>query len=101
MRRSSPGANSGSAVVTSWVDRARARSLGSCSSNRTRTRRQRLMRFFQRRHRLLATHRWKIIEELFEAVAIFKVVDQVPQWDTSPDETRCAAYDFGVAVNNR
>jgi len=77
-RRSSAQPNlSAETVLTSCPCNSWARWRGSCSSSRTRTGRQNLMRSLKCRDRLLSGNRWERVKKLIETMPSFEIVKEV------------------------
>ena len=53
----------------------------------------------QRRHRLLARHARKVLQELTNRVPCFKMIEQGTDRHTGPSENRRSAENVGVAVD--
>jgi len=62
---------------------------------------ERLAGDFEDSDGLRARHGWEGVEELIEAVARLKVIEQVLDGHARAHEDRHAAHDFGVAVNDQ
>jgi hypothetical protein len=82
-------------VSTLWPWSAAARSTGSCSSRRARTRRECRAGEFERRDRLAALHGWELAKKLVDGLAALEVVKQRLDRDSSTDEHRDPPRMFG------
>ena len=78
--------------------RTSARSTGSCSSRRTRTRQEGGAREIECGDRLLAPHGRELAKEFVEGLAAFEVVEERLDRNACADKDRRAAEDVGVAV---
>src|SRR6267142_3143798 len=87
-------------LLTSWPTSSSLRGRGRDSSRRTRTSGQQVLRDFQRGNGLLSGHGREVIEELFQAIAGGKVVQQVLDWDASAHKHRRSPEDLGVAPHD-
>jgi hypothetical protein len=54
----------------------------------------------ERRDDLLTRDGGKCIQELFDAITTFEVVDEISERDTSALEHRCATEDVRITVDN-
>ena len=57
-------------------------------------------RFFEKRNDLLARHRREAVEKFFDRVSALKIIDQVLDRDACAGETRRAAHDFGIDLDD-
>jgi len=55
---------------------------------------------FEQREDLIALHRWEALEKIVDGFPAFKVVEEAPYWNTSPDEHRRSTLNLGINVKD-
>ena len=65
-------------------------------SSLRRSREHAFLCFFKERNDLLARDAWETLEEIFDRITAFEVINQVLDRDTRASKARCAAHDFGI-----